>query len=119
MLWEKGRPAGAYELIEALKLRDSRPVGPPTVYRALEFLIAQGLAAKIESRNTYVPCIHPERGHDRLFFVCSNCETSIEHEDQRLERLIGEKAALLGFRVARMVLEVEGTCARCVAAGMF
>ena len=30
LLWTSGRPTGAYELIETLKLRDSRPVGPPT-----------------------------------------------------------------------------------------
>ena len=117
LLWESGRPTGAYELIEALKLRDSRPVGPPTVYRALEFLMSQGLVSKIESRNAYVPCAHPERQHDCLFFICSNCGSSVELEDQRLERLISENAALIGFRPKRRVIEVEGTCATCIAAG--
>ena len=51
LLWESGRPTGAYELIEALKLRNSRPVGPPTIYRALEFLMSQRFVLKIESRN--------------------------------------------------------------------
>ena len=117
LLWESGRPTGAYELIEALKLRDSRPVGPPTVYRALEFLMSQGLVSKIESRNAYVPCAHPERQHDCLFFVCSNCGASAEIEDPRVGRLLSEDAAVLGFRVARRVVEVEGTCASCIAAG--
>ena len=117
LLWESGRPTGAYELIEALKLRSSRPVGPPTVYRALEFLMSQGLVSKIESRNAYVPCAHPERRHDCLFFICSNCGASVELEDRRLERLISENAALIGFRPKRRVIEVEGTCARCIAAG--
>ena len=117
LLWESGRPTGAYELIEALKLRDARPVGPPTVYRALEFLMLQGLVSKIESRNAYVPCAHPERGHDCLFFICSTCGTAVELEDRRLERLIAEHAALIGFRPTRRVIEVEGTCARCIAAG--
>ncbi|WP_421709213.1 Fur family transcriptional regulator [Algihabitans sp.] len=117
LLWESGRPAGAYELIEALKLRDSRPVGPPTVYRALEFLISQGLVAKIESRNAYVPCTHPERQHDCLFFICSNCGASFEMEDARIERLISENATCIGFRPTRRVIEIEGTCARCIAAG--
>ena len=117
LLWESGRPTGAYELIEAVKLKDSRPVGPPTVYRALEFLMSQGLVSKIESRNAYVPCVHPERRHDCLFFICSNCGASVELEDQRLERLISENAALIGFRPTRRVIEVEGTCATCIAAG--
>ena len=117
LLWESGRPSGAYELIEALKLRDSRPVGPPTVYRALEFLISQGLVSRIESRNAYVPCAHPERRHDCLFFICSNCGASAELEDPRVERLLSEHAAHIGFRPTRRVVEVEGTCARCIAAG--
>lgn len=117
LLWESGRPTGAYELVEALKVRDSRPVGPPTVYRTLEFLMSQGFVSKIESRNAYVPCIHPERSHDCLFFICSNCGASVEMEDPRFERLISENAALVGFRPARRVVEVEGACARCVAAG--
>ena len=117
LIWESGRPTGAYELIEALKLRDSRPVGPPTVYRALEFLMSQGLVAKIESRNAYVPCTHPERRHDCLFFICSNCGASAELEDPRVGRLLSEHAALIGFRATRRVIEVEGTCARCIAAG--
>lgn len=117
LLWQTGRPAGAYELIEALKLRDSRPVGPPTVYRALEFLIAQGLVAKIESRNAYVPCAYPERRQDGLFLLCSSCGASVELEDRHLERLISADAARVGFRPARRVIEVEGTCATCIAAG--
>lgn len=117
LLWESGRPTGAYELIDALKLRNSRPVGPPTVYRALRFLMAQGLVSRIESLNAYVPCAHPERRHDCLFFLCSICGTSAELEDPRVERLLSEAASDLGFRAARRVIEVEGTCARCVEAG--
>ena len=117
LLWESGRPTGAYELIEALKLKNARSVGPPTVYRTLEFLMSQGLVSKIESRNAYVPCAHPERRNDCMFFICSNCGASVELEDPRLERLISEKAALIGFRPTRRVVEVEGVCASCVAAG--
>ena len=117
LLWESGRPTGAYELIEALKLRASRPVGPPTVYRALDFLISQGLVAKIESRNAYVPCAHPERRHDCLFFICSNCGASFEMENPQLEGLISENAALIGFRPTRRVVEIVGVCATCIAAG--
>ena len=117
LLWESGRPTGAYELIEALKLRESRPVGPPTVYRALEFLMSQGLVSKIESRKAYVPCAHPERPHACLFFICGDCGASAELDERRIERLLDEDAAALGFRVTRPVVEVKGTCASCIAAG--
>ena len=97
LLWASGRPTGAYELIEAVKLRGSRPVGPPTVYRALTFLMAQGLVSRITSLNAYVPCVHPERDHDCLFFICSGCRASVELEDLRIGGLLAEDAAVLGF----------------------
>ena len=117
LLWAKGRPTGAYELIEAVRLRDSRPVAPPTVYRALHFLMAQGLVSRIESLNAYVPCAHPERDHDCLFFICSGCRTSVELEDPRIGGLLAEDAAGLGFVATRRTVEVEGMCARCAEAG--
>ncbi len=117
LLWAKGRPTGAYELIEAVKLKDARPVGPPTVYRALEFLMVQGLVSRIESLNAYVPCAHPERDHDCLFFICSGCRSSVELEDSRIGGLLAEDAAALGFVATRRMVEVQGTCARCAEAG--
>ena len=108
---------GAYELIEALKPGDSRRVGPPTVYRALEFLTAQGFVSRIESLNAYMPCAHPERDHDCLFFICSECRASVELEDPRIEGLLAEDAALLGFVATRRTVEIEGMCARCAEAG--
>jgi len=117
LLWESGRPTGAYDLVKALKLREGRPVGPPTVYRALEFLMSQGLVSKIVSRNAYVPCTHPERRHDCLFFICNICGASAERENLQLERLISDNAAHVGFQATRRVIEIEGTCRNCIAAG--
>ncbi len=116
LVWESGRPTRAYELIEALKQRDSRRVGPPTVYRALDFLMSQGLVTRIESLNAYVPCAHPERSHDCLFFVCNQCGSSIEVEDAKVAKLLSKDAAALGFRAEHNIIEIKGTCAICVAA---
>ncbi len=117
LLWASGGPTSAYQLIEAIKLRDSRPVGPPTVYRALHFLMGQGLVSRIESLNAYVPCVHPERDHDCLFFICSGCRVSVELEDPRIGGLLAEDAAVLGFVATRRMVEVQGMCARCAEAG--
>ncbi len=116
LLWKIGRPTGAYALIEALERRNSRPIAPPTVYRALDFLMSQGFVSKIESHNAYVPCAHPERRHDCLFFICRDCGASVELEDTRLEQRLAQDAAGLGFRITRRVVEVQGICASCTAA---
>ena len=53
--------------------------------------------------------------------VCSSFAATAGHrsswKDQRLERLISENAARIGFRPTRRVIEVEGVCARCIATG--
>lgn len=117
LLWESARPRGAYELIEVLELINARPVAPPTVYRALEFLITQGFACKIESRNAFVPCAHPERCHERIFLICGDCMVWVELEDQRFEQQLADEATHLGFRTTRRVVEVLGTCANCITTG--
>ena len=116
LLWRHGAPMGAYELIDVLKSETGRPVGPPTIYRALEFLRTQGLVTRIESRNAYVPCAHPERPHLCLLFLCARCGASTELENPEIERALAAEAAGLGFRSTRCVVEVEGLCAACAGA---
>ena len=79
--------------------------------------MAQGLVSRIESLNAYVPCAHPERDHDCLFFICSGCRASVELEDPRIGGLLAEDAAVLGFVATRRTVEVQGMCARCTEAG--
>ena len=51
------RPIGAYEIMERVAADGTRPA-PITVYRALDFLIEQGLVHRIESRNAFLACAH-------------------------------------------------------------
>ncbi len=115
MLWQVGRPLSAYDLLDRLEGVLDRKLAPPTVYRTLEFLLRHGLIARIESRGAYVPCAHPERPHGCIFFVCDRCNGSVEIEDPALERLIERDADRLGFRIARRVVELQGTCAHCAS----
>ena len=54
------RPLGAYEVIDELAKSMPRPA-PITVYRALDFLMANGLVHRIESRNAYLACAHCQK----------------------------------------------------------
>ncbi len=47
------KPLGAYEIIDRAANRHGTRHAPVTVYRALDFLIENGLAHRIESRNAY------------------------------------------------------------------
>lgn len=116
ILTASDRPLGAYDLIRAIAETSDRPVRPPTVYRALDFMTRVGLVRRIESRNAFVACARPERAEAIAFFLCNRCGVAAEFEDSEIDRLLAKDASVLGFRLTRRVLEVEGTCRTCDAA---
>ena len=113
LLTQQQRPVGAYDLIDAIARLAERPVRPPTVYRAIEQLLALKLVARLASRNAFVTCAHPGHSHDCVLLVCDRCGRTAELEDGRLDRLILEDARKSGFEPRHRTLEVEGTCKTC------
>ena len=67
------RPLGAYEVIDELAKVTARPA-PITVYRALDFLMENGLVHRIESRNAFLACAH-DHGEASMvaFLICDRC----------------------------------------------
>ncbi len=58
----------AYDLLDLL--REAEPQAkPPTVYRALDFLLEQGFVHKVESTNSYVLCHLFDRPHPYVSYV--------------------------------------------------
>lgn len=105
------RPVGAYELLD--QLRDGGSAAPPTVYRALDWLLAQGLVHKLETLHAYIGCTHPEHPHASQFLICNDCGGVTELEDQAIAGSLASVAAETGFRPSRPVVEVIGTCSDC------
>lgn len=112
ILCAAGRPLGAYDILEAMR-DGSRPLAPPTVYRALDFLLEQGLVHKLESLHAYVGCTHPEHPHSSQFLICADCGLVTELEDEAIAASLKSAASETGFRPRRRVVEVIGTCADC------
>lgn len=115
-LWQSSQPIGAYDIISMLGSKFGRNLSPPTVYRALEFLQEQGFVSRIETKNAFVPCAHPDHDHTCVFFICEHCGSSAEIENAKAEALFEKDAVNLGFRIARRVIELQGTCASCLSA---
>ncbi|WP_235830222.1 Fur family transcriptional regulator [Algihabitans albus] len=115
LIAEQDHPVGAYELIDRLTGERGR-TAPPTVYRTLEFLQAEGLVHRIESLNAFVACPHPDRPHATQFFICKTCGATAELHDQQVAATISEHAARSGFTVDRQVVEVTGRCTACQGA---
>jgi Fur family zinc uptake transcriptional regulator len=112
LVWRSHTPVGAYDLLAQLSDR-SGAAAPPTVYRALAFLRAQGLVHRIESLNAYVGCVHPDGAHGGLFLICGDCGATAEVHDPRVDTAVARRAEELGFAVRRKTIEVEGVCPPC------
>lgn len=115
LIWSEHRPYGAYELLEKLQAEKGR-VAPPTVYRALDFLMVQGLIHRIESLNAFVGCPRPHDRHNGQFFICDGCGTTAEIADKDLSRRIDASARKLGFTISQRIVEVRGHCPDCGSA---
>lgn len=106
------RPLGAYEILESMR-EGPRALAPPTVYRALDFLLEQGLVHKLESLHAFIGCTHPDHPHCSQFLICADCGRVTELEDEAVARSLTSAASESGFRPRRPVVELIGTCADC------
>jgi Fur family zinc uptake transcriptional regulator len=113
LIWPRHRPVGAYTLIEQLSTEQGHRVLPPTVYRALDFLLAQGLIHRIPSRNAFIGCPFPEVRHRNLFLLCRRCGAVAECSADSLDQAIATTAARAGFAVDGHSLEIDGLCQQC------
>lgn len=112
-LLEEHRAMTAYELLERL---DAAGLGsaPPVVYRALDFLVGNGFAHRIERLGAFAACSHAGQAHGAAFLVCRACRRVAETA-LRPPRGLTAEAGAAGFAIERVVVEAEGLCARCRA----
>ena len=107
------KPLGAYELIDRLAARGARPA-PITIYRALDFLLEQGLVHRIESRNAFIACIRPHDGAEPVvFLICERCGTVGEAGSAATAKALDAAARAARFTPKTRVIEIAGICAHC------
>lgn len=104
----------AYDLLAQLSTED-HTAKPPTVYRALEFLLEQGLVHRVESLNAFVSCNHPDTPHAAHLLLCARCGTVEELHSDAVDAAIALAVAATGFIARHARLEVQGLCQQCAA----
>lgn len=114
LVWISHEPIGAYAILDQLKLKD-RSAAPPTVYRALDFLLEHGLVHRLESLNAFIGCNHPEDRHISQFLICTSCRQAIEVDDPAIFDSAKSCAQRQGFKATRLTVEIEGLCSHCRA----
>jgi Fur family zinc uptake transcriptional regulator len=112
LVWASHDPVGAYGLLDRLAAEGIKAV-PPTVYRALDFLLEHGLVHRLERLNAFVGCTHTSGPHTAQFLICTSCRRVAELDDPAIGHSLGDAAAKRGFVVTRQTVEVEGLCAAC------
>jgi Fur family zinc uptake transcriptional regulator len=122
LVLEADAPIGAYALLDQLKASRAK-AAPPTVYRALDFLLEQGLIHRLERLNAFMGCTEALEGHDHdhdhahdhphQFLICRSCGATREISDHAVAAAITAAAARAGFSAARATVEIEGVCAKC------
>lgn len=113
LIWQSHRPSGAYELLEQLAADGHKP-SPPTVYRALDFLLAHGLIHRITSRNAFVGCSHPDNEHMAQIFICDVCGMAVEQADASVNQRLRRNASDMEFQIREQTIEITGLCPRCI-----
>ncbi len=113
LIADAGRPIKAYDLLDQMKATHDA-AAPPTVYRALDFLLEHGFIHKLASINAYVGCHHPGGAqHAVPFLICDGCQSATELEDAGVVGSLEASARALGFTPQAQTLEVHGLCEHC------
>jgi Fur family transcriptional regulator, zinc uptake regulator len=118
LLLTSGRATKAYTLLDEMRAMHPN-ASPPTVYRALDFLLEHGLIHRVERLSAFVGCLAhapgEDVGHAAQFLICRTCGRVIELEDHELAHALADAAERLGFTVNTATIEAEGMCATCAA----
>lgn len=114
LIWESHCATKAYDLLDKIKpqLNNAKPT---TVYRALDFLLEQGLIHKLESLNAFIGCRCAEHQHEQLLLTCTHCHEVEERTGEQVMRALSEELHHAGFTYQYKALEIHGLCAKCAA----
>ena len=112
ILLEAHRALGAYDVLQRLAA-EGFGNQPPVAYRALDFLVENGLAHRIRRLNAFTACMHPGEAHSPAFLICRLCDAVAEAPAASVQDDLDRAAADLGFAIERSNIEALGLCPAC------
>ncbi len=107
-----GGAVSAYDLLDSLKETDSS-AKPPTIYRALDFLLEQHFIHRVESQNAFIACNHFTDDHQLQLFICERCKEVQELHSPQIQQSLNEQARLNDFLIHSQTVEARGLCHNC------
>jgi Fur family zinc uptake transcriptional regulator len=115
ILLEDHRALGAYDVLQRLAA-EGFGNQPPVAYRALDFLVEQGLAHRIRRLNAFTACLHPGESHTPAFLICRACNQVAETPAAPVRHALDAAADACGFTIERSNIEALGLCPACQGA---
>ena len=102
----------AYQILSDLQ-QARGSAAPPTVYRALEFLVEQGILHRVEALNGYVVCRHLDCAHPSVILTCRDCGKVDEMAADEGFMTLRQLCAGHGFEMDEQQLLLNGRCVQC------
>ena len=102
----------AYQILSDLQ-QARGSAAPPTVYRALELLVEQGILHRVEALNGYVVCRHLDCAHPSVILTCRDCGKVDEMAADEGFMTLRQLCAGHGFEMDEQQLLLNGRCVQC------
>lgn len=112
LIWSNHKACKAYDLLDQLK-PELDSAKPTTVYRALDFLLEQGLIHRVESLNAFVGCHCSDQQHEQILLICTQCHDVDELPVAHTLNVLDNRLQEVGFVPQRKTLEIHGLCRDC------
>jgi Fur family zinc uptake transcriptional regulator len=116
LLYQHPKGLKAYDLL-ALVQEERSNATPPTIYRALDFLLEHGLAHKIGRLNLFVACHHETHQRPSLFLICPRCGSVSELQDAPLMDALAASLRTAGHLLESPEVELSAICPGCQLTG--
>lgn len=112
LIWNSHKAIKAYDLLDLIRpINDAAK--PSTVYRALDFLLEQGLIHRVESLNAFVGCRSSGTQHDQLLLICTVCHNIEERPAGNVFKALSDEMQNADFSPQRKTIEIHGLCKNC------
>jgi Fur family transcriptional regulator, zinc uptake regulator len=115
LIWNSHKAIKAYDLLDLIRPSNDA-AKPSTVYRALDFLLEQGLIHRVESLNAFVGCRSSGSQHDQLLLICTACHNVEERPATHVFMALADEMQYASFKPQRKTIEIHGLCQNCQSA---
>ena len=105
------QPLTAYAILELCKKK--KKVQAMTIYRALNYLMEQGVIHKSNQHKTFLLCNHNHnKAHNPAIAICKKCGDTEELKSDFFNNFL-QKYNLKKFNFKKFELEVSTICSNC------